>query len=105
MENILYRYNINMSNRGQLYRQAQKLATELGYDLTTLRERWRQSTSNYWRNEIQNYQRNIRNRDRRYNLALRISRENREPLQIIATTSGTDYAYWNREVRRLQMRA
>jgi hypothetical protein len=104
MENILYRYNINMSNRGQLYRQAQKLATELGYDLTTLRERWRQSTSNYWRNEIQNYQRNIRNRDRRYNLALRISRENREPLQRIANTSGTDYAYWNREVRRLQMR-
>lgn len=104
MENNLYRYNINMSNRSQLYRQARKLATELGYDLTPLRERWRQSTSNYWRNEIKNYKRNIRNRDRRFNLALRISRENMEPLQRIATTSGTDYAYWNREVRRLQMR-
>jgi hypothetical protein len=77
-----------MSNRGQLYRQAQKLATELGYDLTTLRERWRQSTSNYWRNEIQNYQRNIRNRDRRYNLALRISRENRNPYKELLIQAG-----------------
>lgn len=105
MENILYIYNINGMNRGQLYRQAQNLATELGYDLTPLRQQWRGSTSNYWRNEIQAYQRNIRNRDRRYNVALRISRENREPLQRLAITRGTDYAYWNREVRRLQMRA
>jgi hypothetical protein len=105
MENNLYIYNIKGMNRGQLYRTAQNLATELGYDLTPIRQQWRQSTSNYWRNKIQNYQRNIRNRDRRYNLALRISRENREPLQRLAITRGTDFAYWNREVRRLQMRA
>ena len=105
MENILYYYNINQMNRGQLYRQAQNLATELGYDLAPLRQQWRGSTANYWRNEIKNYQRNIRNRDRRYNVALRISRENREPLQGLAITRGTDYAYWNREVRRLQMKA
>lgn len=105
MENNLYIYNINGMNKGQLYREAKNLATELGYDLAPLRQQWRKSTSNYWRNKVKNYQRNIRNRDRRYNAALRISRENREPLQRQAITRGTDYADWNREVRRLQMRA
>jgi len=105
MENNLYIYNINRMNRSEAYREAKNLATELGYDLRPLRERWRGSTTDYWRNEVSNYQRNIRNRDRRFNVALRISRENREPLQRLPTTSGTDYAYWNREVRRLQMRA
>ena len=105
MENNLYIYNINRMNRGQAYREAQNLATELGYDLAPLRQQWRGSTTEYWRNEVRQYQGNIRNRDRRYNVALRISRENREPLQRQAITRGTDYAYWNREVRRLQMRA
>jgi hypothetical protein len=105
MENNIYIYNINTMNRNELYNEAKSLATELGYDLSALRQRWRQSTTEYWRNEVRQYQRNIRNRDRRYNMALRISRENREPLQRQAITRGTDYAYWNREVRRLQMRA
>lgn len=105
MENNYLHYNINIMNRNELYRQAKNLATDLGYDLQPLRQAYRRSTTDYWQTEVRNYQRNIRNRNNTYNRALRISRENREPLARVAIQQGTDYAYWQREVRRLQMRA
>ena len=105
MENNYLHYNINIMNRNELYRQAKNLATDLGYDLQPLRQAYRRSTTDYWQTEVRNYQRNIRNRNNTYNRALRISRENREPLARVAIQQGTDYAFWQREVRRLQMRA
>lgn len=105
MENNYLYYNINSMSRNELYRTAQNLATDLGYNLQPLRQAYRRSTTAYWQTEVRNYQRNIRNRNNTYNRALRISRENREPLARVAIQQGTDYAYWQREVRRLQMRA
>ena len=105
MENNSLYYNINSMSRNELYRTAKNLATDLGYNLQPLSQAYRRSTTAYWQTEIRNYQRNIRNRNNTYNRALRISRENREPLARVAIQQGTDYAYWQREVRRLQMRA
>ncbi len=105
MENNLYDYNINMASRNELYNKAKILATDLGYNPNTLRAQWRKSTKEFWTNKIKIFNRNIKNRNRRFNTALKFSRENRIPLQRIASTSGTDYNYWNKEVRRLQMRA
>lgn len=105
MENNYLGYNINGMNRNQLYQTAKNLATELGYDLTPLRQQWRRSTREYWENEVNAYQRNIRNRTNNYNRALRVSRENREPLQLLNILTGTSNEQWVRELRRLRMRA
>ena len=101
MTNNLYIYNMDGMSLNELYTQAKNLAVELGYDLKPLKD----YTPNNLKNKIKTYLKNIKNRDRRYNMALRISRINREPLKKLAILSGTDYAHWNREVRRLQMRA
>lgn len=99
MQNNLY---VNNMNRNQLYRQAQNLATELGYDLAPLRQQWRGSTSNYWKNKIQAYQKNIKTRNTRFNRALKLSRETGVTLSIPANTKGTDQNVWQREIRRIQ---
>lgn len=105
MENIIYNYNINTMNRNELYREAKTLATELGIPLQGLRAVWRNSNTQFWRTRVRNYQREIRYRNTNYNRALRISRENQEPLRIPNALSGTNRATWIREVRRLRMRA
>ena len=49
-------------SRAELYRQAKNQAQELGYDVGELRRRWRGSTTQFWRNQVNIYERNIRNR-------------------------------------------
>lgn len=105
MENIIYMYNINTMSRSENYREAKRLASNLGIPLQRLRGEWRSSTNQFWRTRINNYQREIRYRNANYNRALRISRENREPLRIPNILNGTNRATWIREVRRLRMRA
>ena len=92
-------------NRNQLYAEAKRKAQELGYDLAPIRSLYRTSTSQVWKKQINKYNRNIKNRQNNYNRALRISREIREPLQLLPITRGTDNAQWVRELRRLRMRA
>ena len=105
MNNNYLRLNIKSMNKSIAYRNVLNLSEELGINLPNIRRQWVGSTVQYWRNELSRLQREINNRTRNYNQALRISREIREPLQLSTNVRGTNYSDWRREVRRLQMRA
>ena len=102
--NFIFTNNIKTMSRSELYREAKVQAQELGYDVETLRARWRGSTTAYWRTQVQGYMRNIRNRTNNYNRALRVARELRENLSIPNRLNGSSNEDWIRELRRLRMR-
>ena len=87
--NFIFTNNIKTMSRSELYREAKVQAQELGHDVGTLRARWRGSTTDYWRIQVQGYRRNIRNRTNNYNRALRVARELRENLSIPNRLNGS----------------
>lgn len=89
-------------SRHQLYRQAKLLAQELGIDEAILRGQWRRSNTEYWRTRVKQYKRNIRNRNKNFNRALKLSRELIQPLRYPPIQAGTTNEQWVREVNRLR---
>lgn len=86
-------------DKATAYKKSKILAEELG--ITTAR--WVGTTKKYWNDTLKQYQRNLKNRNRQYNIALKKARLNRE---IIDTTlKGTDYDHWRKMVNKLRMRA
>ena len=88
--------------RNELYAIAKNLANELGKNIQQLKALWRTSTSIFWINQNKQYKKEIRLRGRKYNMALKLSRELKEPLSIPNVLTGTDRNTWIREVRRLK---
>ena len=103
MTNI-YNLLFQRMNRNQLYRQTLKFATDLGFDLAPLRSSYRYTNTDFLRTKIKVYKRNLDNRNNNYTRALKISRENMQPLRDNQTRFGSSNVYWEKEVRRLRQR-
>ena len=103
MTNI-YNLLFQRMNLNQLYRQTLKFATDLGFDLAPLQSSYRSTNTDFWRTKIKVYKRNLDNRNNNYTRALKISRENMQPLRDNQTRFGSSNVYWKKEVRRLRQR-
>ena len=85
------------------YNQAKALSSELGFDVSALKSRWRNSNKAFWEAKVKLYKKDIKNRRNNYNRTLQVSKKFNQPLRIPNRLSGTSNKTWIKEVRRIRM--
>jgi len=104
MPNNYLCHNIGEMENQIAYESVLNKSRELGLDLEPIISRRDTSTTQRWNNEIKKLDKQIKNRNNNYNVAIQLARDYREPLIIPNRLTGTNYATWRREVKRLRMR-
>ena len=84
------------------YRHALTLSLSLGYDPKKLKSQYVGSKTYFWVSKVAELKKQQKKRDVVYDRALKLSRITGVPITISTNTHGTDYAVWQRQVRRIQ---
>lgn len=69
-------------SRANYYAQVKQSAQDLNYDIKKITSKYRNSTRQFWINKLTQLNRQITDRDNKYNEALKLSRELRTPIKI-----------------------
>lgn len=101
-ENNIFSININQMSKSELYRNAKTLTGDLGKDLVNVKSKWRGSTTDFWKKEVSELQKEISQRNKLYQTALKLSSDLRKPLNS-PFAQGTDKRIWKNELQRLRM--